>query len=311
MIERDVAVEAEGAVLAGTLCSPAGPGRFPAVLMVHGTGPLDRDENMPGQRLDVFNTLARHLADHGVASLRYDKRGCGESTGDYSRAGYWDLVADATEAFDALRLRGAVVENQLFVVGHSEGCVIAPQISRSRPAVRGLVLLAPFLQDVETLLLRQARQIEDELRRTPGVGGRLYRASWRALGSPVVRQRNLIRRLKRSSADRIRVWSQPVPAKAMRELFDLDIATLFRQVTCPVLLIGGEKDVQCPPADAPRIAEIVGGPSEAHVIPDLTHILRSEPGPPSLLGTAALTRQPVEPVVLQLVTEWIRRSIAV
>ena len=65
--------------------------------MVHGSGPLDRNENVKkGSHLNLFNTLAHHLAGIGIASLRYDKRGCGESTGDYYAAGHSDLLADVS-----------------------------------------------------------------------------------------------------------------------------------------------------------------------------------------------------------------------
>lgn len=109
MHETDVAIQSGGARLAGTFCVPAGRVFFPAVLMIHGSGPLDRDENMYGQRLDIFNqrldifnTVARGLAEAGIASLRYDKRGCGASAGDFFQTGHADLVADAVNCLDAL-----------------------------------------------------------------------------------------------------------------------------------------------------------------------------------------------------------------
>jgi pimeloyl-ACP methyl ester carboxylesterase len=309
VIEHDVSIDAKDAVLAGTISVPDDGGPFPGVLMVHGSGPLDRDENMRGQRLDVFNSFAAHLAARGIASMRYDKRGCGQSTGDYWRAGYWDLVTDATAACDALRERAPVLEEHLFVLGHSEGCVIAPQVALDRHATAGLVLLTPFLENVETLLLQQAAQIERELRAVPGFGGRLHRATWVALGSPIAQQRKLIRRIATSTSDRIRIMAQPVPAKAMRELMALDVAGLLEAVHCPMLLISGEKDVQCPPGDAHRIAERATGAAEAHVVPNLTHLLRRDARPPSILGSGALVDKPVEPIVLQLVAEWITRQI--
>src|SRR5690349_6626940 len=88
MPESEVGVSVDGAELSATLCTPSGQGRFPCVLMLPGSGPLDRDENVEGQRLDIFNTIAHHLAQAGFASLRYDKRGCGKSTGKCLEAGY-------------------------------------------------------------------------------------------------------------------------------------------------------------------------------------------------------------------------------
>src|SRR5688572_15391124 len=119
MLERELQIEAHGNRLSGTFCQPTALGRFPTVLMVHGSGPQDRDENMPGQRLDVFNTIAHHLARAGFASLRYDKRGCGKSSGDYLRAGQADLVADVLAWIDRLRVESSC-SDKLFLLGHSE-----------------------------------------------------------------------------------------------------------------------------------------------------------------------------------------------
>ena len=89
MVEMEVTVRSNGTRLSGTACRPDGAGRVASVLMIHGTGPLDRDENLKGQRIDAFNTIAHYLAAAGIASFRYDKRGCGRSSGDYYRAGHW------------------------------------------------------------------------------------------------------------------------------------------------------------------------------------------------------------------------------
>ena len=77
MVEIECTLEHAGAVLAGTLSLPSGTGRAPCVLMLPASGPLDRDENYKGQQVNAFNAIAHHLASKGFASVRYDKRGCG------------------------------------------------------------------------------------------------------------------------------------------------------------------------------------------------------------------------------------------
>src|SRR5690554_948101 len=96
------------ASLAGELTIPQGFERPPVVLMLHGSGPHDRNENLAGQRLDIFNTLARALAEAGFASLRFDKRGVAESSGNYMTHGIADLVADARAWLDLLAERDDV-----------------------------------------------------------------------------------------------------------------------------------------------------------------------------------------------------------
>lgn len=85
------------------------------------------------------------------------------------------------------------------MLGHSEGCIIAPQVSAMRPSIAGLILLCPFIDDMEAILLRQAMQIEEEFKSLAGVGGALKRILPRLMGMTVASQRQLIHRLKSSS----------------------------------------------------------------------------------------------------------------
>lgn len=119
MLESELEIKAAGGVLAGTLCLPCDVGPFPCVLMLPGSGPLDRDENFEGQRLDIFNTIAHQLAQKDFASLRYD-RGCGRSSGEYYQAGYFDFVEDAIACFDSLKCHPRCMTNRIYALGHSE-----------------------------------------------------------------------------------------------------------------------------------------------------------------------------------------------
>lgn len=311
MLECEVSVGAAGERLAGTVCLPSAPGRFPTVLMLHGSGPLDRDENIKGQRLDIFNIIAHRLAEHGVASVRYDKRGCGKSTGDYYRTGHLDMVDDAAAWVDFLSAHELCEPSRIFVLGHSEGCFIAPQLSLARSFIAGLLLLCPSIQNVESTLLEQASRIEQEIDAAPGLSGAVQRTLVKWLGRPFATQTKLVQVIKSSSTDVIRFGFQRVPAKCLRELMALDPKALFSQLTCPLLLLGGEQDLQCDPRDVGRIAAVARGEVEQHVLPKLTHMLRSAEGPQSLLGTAKLLRQPLDPRVLDLVVGWLGKRLAV
>lgn len=81
MHEQKINIQSGNEILAGTLCLPKVTGQFPVVLLVHGSGPLDRDGNMKRQKLNLFNTIAHVLAANGIASLRYDKRGAAKVRG--------------------------------------------------------------------------------------------------------------------------------------------------------------------------------------------------------------------------------------
>jgi pimeloyl-ACP methyl ester carboxylesterase len=308
MIEKDITINSYGNRLSGTVCLPDDKGRFPLVIMVHGSGPLDRDENMKGQQLNIFNTVAHYLAYEGIASLRYDKRGCGKSSGDYYTTGHLDLVNDSVSWFDTLRQLDFCESERIFVLGHSEGCIIAPQMSTIRPSVAGLVLLCPFIDDMESILIKQALRLQQDFDALPGVSGRIRRFLSRMMGATVRSQQKLIDKIKSSNKDSFSFGFQKVPAKWLRELIRLEPRAIFSQVTCPMLLIGGEKDLQCDPDDVNRIAKLTGGMVNSHVIKNLTHVLRFDEQQPSLLNSAELIKKPMEPSLLELIGEWFKKQ---
>ncbi|MDO6747360.1 alpha/beta hydrolase [Gilvimarinus sp. 1_MG-2023] len=243
MHEEAVRIQSGDIELAGTLCLPGKAGRFPAVLMVHGSGALDRNENTRGQSLNTFNAIAHALADAGVASLRYDKRGCGSSSGSFIHAGHRDLVQDATECLHALAGFSNVSADELYILGHSEGCIIAPQVVRQRPFVAGLILLCPFLEDMASILKRQAAQLERELASLRGIAGLFYKLLFAVTGSPSASQRRLIQKVLQTQDPVVRSGLARFPAKWLRELLALDAKAVFSGTTTPMILVGAEKDL--------------------------------------------------------------------
>lgn len=307
MIEQELSVQGDAGKLAGTLCLPAKDGRFPMLLMVNGSGPLDRDSNMPPYRFDVFNTLARHLAERGIASFRYDKRGIGDSEGNYKTTSHYELVADASACFKALCQHSNTDPAQVYVLGYSEGSIIVPQmVLQCTEPVAGLILLTPFIEQGEALLRRQAGQMRP-------MAGRLK--GWKALPlkwyfrlfDPVKAQDKLIRKLHATTIPVIRFGLKKLPAKWLREFMAIEPVSIFRQISTPCLIIGGGKDVQCRPQDVAAIAQTVQGPVETHLLENMTHILRNDPGPASLFSYKKLLKKPVEAKVLTVVSEWVIR----
>lgn len=252
MVEKECSIKSGDAVLKGTACLPKIHGRFPVVLMIHGSGPLDRDENIDGQGLNIFNAIAHHLADNGIASVRYDKRGCGESTGNYYSAGHFDLVEDAVQWFDSLDGFEFCDQKRKYLLGHSEGCIIAPQVNLKRPAVAGMILLAPFIESLETILRAQAKVAQTEIERSKGFSGAIKRTYCKIFGQPIEAQNNLITKIKNTSSDYFYAGFRKIEAKWIRELFTVNAIEIFEQVTSPILAIAGEKDLQCNPQDVEK-----------------------------------------------------------
>jgi uncharacterized protein len=153
--EQTVSIRNEkaGVMLAGTLTIPQGKGPFPAVVLMSGSGPQDRDEALMGHK--PFLVLADHLTRSGIAVLRYDDRGFGKSTGNYAAATHLDFAADGRAAFDFLKARPEVDAKRVGLLGHSEGSVYAPFIAKEAPDVAFVVLLAGVGVPMSELLERQ------------------------------------------------------------------------------------------------------------------------------------------------------------
>ncbi|MBS0654737.1 MAG: alpha/beta hydrolase [Verrucomicrobia bacterium] len=139
--------------LSGTLTLPAATGPFPAVILIHGSSALDRDETILGHK--PFLVIADHFTRHGIAVLRFDKRGVGKSTGVYETATTEDFCADVAKGVEYLKSRPDIRNGQIGLVGHSEGAVIAPMLAAQSDDARFLVLLAgPGVNAVENFCLQ-------------------------------------------------------------------------------------------------------------------------------------------------------------
>jgi pimeloyl-ACP methyl ester carboxylesterase len=276
------------------------------VLLAAGSGPVDRDSNHRRARFDVTRQLAHALAEGGLASLRYDKRGVGESPGDWRTAGLQDNVDDLARALDALAARPEVDADRVLVAGHSEGALLAAALAaggagRAGSGIAGVVLLATSATPGAELLRWQARQIAPTL---PAPVRGLLRLLRTDLESRVAANHA---RIAATTTDVARVGGVRVNARWTREFLAHDPRTDLARLGVPVLAVTGEKDLQVPAADLDVLTATVPGPAEVHRVPDLTHTLRRQPGRASLRAYRAELRRPVDPEVLATVVAWCRR----
>jgi len=225
---RQVTIVADdGVKLAGTLTLPnAAATRFPALLLVHGSGCNDRDETIGPNK--IFAQIANRLSNDGYAALRYDKRSCGRSGGTFPVR--QRLIADARNALAFLRSQPGIDPKRIYVLGHSEGGELAPSIAIEDRHLRGIVLLAPPARPLEQILMQQLLRNAEAQQRPVIV--RAEQAAFEA-----------IRTGKRNSAE----------ARWLRSSFGIDPATLIARVPCAILILQGTKDIQVLPADTPRL----------------------------------------------------------
>lgn len=165
-VKRDAFRETEVRVgsgewsLPGTLTVPAGDGPFPAVVLVHGSGPNDRDETVLASK--PFRDLAWGLASQGIAVLRYEKRTREYGSrikDDRTLTVKEEVIDDALEAVKLLRQNKAIDGKRVFVLGHSLGAMMAPRIGAADPKLAGLIVMAGAARPVPELMVEQTRYI--------------------------------------------------------------------------------------------------------------------------------------------------------
>ncbi len=211
-IDEEVAYENPKAAvhLAGTLTLPKGSGPFTAALLLSGTGPQDRDECLFGHR--PFLVLADYLTRRGIAVLRVDDRGVGQSTGDFDKATLEDSAADALAGLAYLKSRTEIDGRRIGLIGHSEGGSVAIVVASRSDDVAFLVTMAgPGVSGEELARTQSAamlkaagatgEQIEksrllqqdliDVLKRTTGRRRprKSFAESWRGISRPLEPQR--------------------------------------------------------------------------------------------------------------------------
>jgi dienelactone hydrolase len=224
--------------LPGTLSLPKGDGPFPAVILVHGSGPNDRDETIGPNK--VFKDLAQGLASRGVAAFRYEKR-----TKHHQLAMFLvtstltvkeEVIDDAAAAVDALASQAKVDPKRIFVVGHSLGGMLLPRISKAHDGIAGLVSLAGSTRPMEDLVLEQTQYIVS-LRETPSP--EIEKAV-----KNIEKQVALVKSEELSKSTPATDLPLGIPASYWLDLKGYDPAAAAGELTKPMLILQGERDYQ-------------------------------------------------------------------
>ncbi|HEX4155810.1 MAG TPA: alpha/beta hydrolase [Acidobacteriaceae bacterium] len=303
-----------GNTLAGALTIPAGGGPFPAVLLISGSGPHDRDETIFGHK--PFLVLADFLTRHGIEVLRADKRGVGKSTGN-AAATLTDYASDAEAGVAFLRTRKQVDPRRIGLLGHSEGGIVAPMVAAEEPGEIGfLVLLAgPGVPGLD-IVVAQTRLIA-EASGVPAATAEKNAEEERRILDLVVSEPNssgLEEKLREELAKdgvaegRIQGSIQVLTSPSYRDFLSFDPATALRRVRCPVLALAGSKDTQVPAAEnlvAIRGALEKGGNHhiETAELPGLNHLF--QPATTGAPSEYAQIEETMAPAVLDEIARWI------
>jgi dienelactone hydrolase len=287
--ERDVTIGEGEWKLPGTLSVPVGTGPFPAVVLVHGSGPNDRDETVGGAK--VFKDLAEGLASRGIVVLRYEKRSMQYRSKIASIAKLTvqeETVDDAVKAIALLRSQPEVNAGKIFLLGHSLGGYVAPRIAEADGRLAGMVLMAGNVRPLEDLLVEQVEYM--------GIKGDQLERS-KALQAKV-------KKLEPADEDSPALGGLPV--SYWLDLKDYDPAASAKKLGIPILILQGERDYQVTMTDFNLWKAAVGN-SKGVVMktyPSLNHLF--EPGEGKSMPAEYAKPGHVAPAVIDDIAKFIK-----
>jgi alpha-beta hydrolase superfamily lysophospholipase len=302
--EQEIRFRSGEIELAGTTTLPDPRGIFPGVVFISGSGPIDRNENHKKIRINAFHDISNYLAQNGIASFRYDKRGVGQSKGKYLKTGFNDNAMDAIAALEFFGQQSKIDSGKIFMLGHSEGAVIAAKLAGAGVKAAGVILLAGTAQSGEAVMKWQAKQVVKKLK---GLNGWIIKTFNIDVSKA---QQKQFDRINKSTKDRIRIQLFiKLNAKWFREFMAYDPSVDLSKITVAVLAITGSKDIQVDPADLERMAGLVKAPFEHHLIRNMTHMLRIEEGEASVSNYSKELKKPVESEMLKIILKWLENRI--
>ncbi len=317
-------------MLAGTLTLPEKDGNFPAVILISGSGPQNRDEELMGHK--PFLVLADHLTKKGIAVLRFDDRGTAESTGDFKTATSLDFAGDVESALKYLQTRKEINKNQIGLIGHSEGGIIAPMVAAESNDISFIVLLAGTGIRGDQLLLLQQELIgkasgasDTDLQKAKVINKGAFDIILKSnnIESLETELTNYIKQALidnpesekpagMSDDDYVKLQVNQLTSPWMIYFIKYDPAPILEKVNCPVLAINGEKDLQVPAKvnlEAIENALEEGGNKNVttKVLPNLNHLFQEcETGSP---GEYATIEQTFSPIALAEISNWILNQV--
>ncbi|NOY48023.1 MAG: alpha/beta hydrolase [Chlorobi bacterium] len=317
--------------LAGTLTLPKKDGIFPAVILITGSGPQNRDEELLGHK--PFLVLSDYLTKNGIAVLRYDDRGTAESTGNFKTATTRDFVTDVEFALKYLLTRKEIDKNHIGLIGHSEGGIIAPIVAAKSKDVNFIVLLAGTGIRGDKLLLLQQELIgkvsgtnDADLQKNKLISKGAFDIVLKSKNTDSLKTEltnyisqamkdnpNLSKKLSGMSKDDfVKLQVTQLISPWMNYFIKYDPSLILEKVKSPVLAINGSKDLQVPAKvnlEAIKKALEKGGNKNVTTkeLPNLNHLFQeSKTGAPSEYATI---QQTFSPIALSEILHWILKQV--
>ncbi len=314
----------DGVTLAGTFTYPKGASNLPAVVLISGSGPNDRDCDYLDHK--PFLVIADFLTKNGIAVLRYDKRGIGQSTGVYATATSVDFARDVEFAVTYLKNRKEINKGKIGLIGHSEGGIIAPMVAEKSKDVRYIISMAGPTIKGDKLLLLQDRLISQSLGESESnialaerINAQSYAIANDSVSMDIIKE-NLRVHIKNTYKDNPSLGKPETMSEDEfidREIkFYTDNWTQFyirydpkrtlEKLDIPLLALFGSKDLQVPPMENAQLLERLAKDKrniQINIISNLNHLFQEcDTGSPREYKRI---EQTVSPIALDIIANWI------
>ena len=316
-----------GIILAGTLTLPKNEGVFPVVILISGSGPQNRDEELLGHK--PFLVLSDHLTKNGIAVLRYDDRGTALSKGDFKTATSADFATDVESAITYLKTRKEINKKKIGLMGHSEGGLIAPMVASKSKDVAFIVMLAGTGIQGDQILLLQQRLIgkasgvsDEDLQKNELTNRKAFDIVNKSnsieqlnidltnfIKQSLLDNKNAEKPKGMSEDDFVKLQVKQIANPWMQYFIKYNPAPTLEKVKCPVLAINGGKDLQVPTKEnleAIKKALAKGGNKKVTTkeFPNLNHLFQEcKTGSPDEYATI---EQTFSPIALTEILKWIQ-----
>jgi dienelactone hydrolase len=307
-ISQDTTFESGTLKLAGTVTVPKDKGKkFPACIIISGSGPLDRNGKVPDLGFSVqYKAIANRLSNSGILVLRYDKRGVGQSQGDFKTASLSDLVSDTKAGIEYLRSRKDVDTNRICLIGHSEGAIIAPMIAAEDSRIKAIVLMAGTAKPLDQVLMEQQEfllgkaNIPDEMKQK-AIQEQQEFFDW-VRGKKEWKEEDMPPQYKELVGKK--EW--------FLEHFNHDPLQTIAKVKCKVLILQGQKDRQVFDLHAIMLSNALDrAGNKDHMVKmfaDLDHLFCKTEGEGDY-AEYAKTERPIDPECLNFLTDWLKKEL--
>jgi pimeloyl-ACP methyl ester carboxylesterase len=328
--EKTMSFPSDTITLDGTLTLPKNVEKPSVVLLLPGSGPTDRDENAKkGVHKFISNnmkTISAHLAENGYASYRYDKRGIGKTKVTDPHIGFNDIVNDARSAVKFLSTLNEIDTDNIFVLGHSEGGIVGTILSAEMRNIRGFIGIASPITPFDEEVVRQIGHIFTMRGKTKEKVDKLTNAfketfdlmrkyrDWKKIDPAEIKQIfskvSFAFRISPAKTVKKAIGKQFQP-KWFIQSFDYDFKEIAGKISCPVLLLFGEKDYQVPVEEGKEFEKILlrnNTDVQLVILPNLNHMLRSNPGAMDPQTSMKSLETEFDPRVLDAITGWLKKK---